>query len=321
MTDVSPAATAAIIVEDITFDYPGRRALSGVSFCISHHSITALVGPNGAGKTTLLRCLAALDLPFSGRVKILDIDTAIAPREVHKRLGYLADTYGLYDGLTVRQSLTHAASLRALPRAEIPALVQRAAERLEIVDRLPATANTLSRGLRQRLAIAQAIIHNPPVLLLDEPASGLDPEARQELSALLRDLQQGGMTIMVSSHILAELEHYSTEMLILDKGRVVDHSPVKSHNVAAPRTRRLVLELGGSSEGVAAQLALEAEISKINATSDGIEFQFSGDGVAQAQLLKRLIMQGIAVRALWERRTSFQDTYVARVRRERGKDA
>lgn len=321
MIDISSSSAAAITVEDITFDYPGRRALAGVGFRIPRHAITALVGPNGAGKTTLLRCLAALDLPFSGRIKIWDVDTASAPREVHKRLGYLADTYGLFDGLTVRQSLIHAASLRALPQVEIAARVQRAAERLGIADRLTAPANTLSRGLRQRLAIAQAIIHDPAVLLLDEPASGLDPEARRDLSALLRELQQSGMTIMVSSHILAELEDYSTEMLILDKGRVVDHTPIKGHSLTAPRTRRLVLELEGSSDGVAAKLALETEISKINATGDGIEFQFSGDGTAQVHLLKRLIMQGIAVRALWERRTSFQDTYVARVRRDRGEDA
>ncbi len=321
MIDISSSSAAAITVEDIIFDYPGRRALAGVSFRIPRHSITALVGPNGAGKTTLLRCLAALDLPFSGRIKIWDVDTASAPREVHKRLGYLADTYGLFDGLTVRQSLIHAARLRALPQREIAARVQRAAARLGIADRLAAPANTLSRGLRQRLAIAQAIIHDPAVLLLDEPASGLDPEARQDLSALLRELQQGGMTIIVSSHILAELEDYSTEMLILDKGRVVDHTPIKGHSLTAPQTRRLVLELEGSSDGVAAKLALETEISKINGTGDGIEFQFSGDGVAQADLLKRLIMQGIAVRALWERRTSFQDTYVARVRRDRGEDA
>jgi len=317
MNDLSTFSAAAIAVENVTFDYPGRRALAGVSFRIPRHSITALVGPNGAGKTTLLRCLAALDLPFSGQVKILDIDTASAPRHVHTHLGYLADTYGLYDGLTVHQSLVHAASLRAIVGDDIPARVMRAAERLGIADRLPALASTLSRGLRQRLAIAQAIIHDPAVLLLDEPASGLDPEARQDLSALLRELQHGGMTIMVSSHILAELEDYSSEMLILDKGRIVDHTPIKGHSLTAPRTRRLVLELGGSSDGVAAKLALEAEVSKINATGDGIEFQFSGDGTAQVNFLKRLVTQGVAVRALWERRTSFQDTYVARVRRDR----
>lgn len=317
MTNPSPLSSPAIAVENVTFDYPGRRALDGVSFNIPRHSITALVGPNGAGKTTLLRCLAALDLPFSGQIKILDVDTAVAPRTVHKHLGYLADTYGLYDGLTVQQSLNHAASLRALPHAEISARVIRAAQRLRITDRLTALAGTLSRGLRQRLAIAQAIIHDPAVLLLDEPASGLDPEARQDLSMLLRQLRQEGMTIIVSSHILAELEDYSSEMLILDQGRIVDHTPIKGHSITAPRTRRLVLELGGSSDGIAAKLALEAEVSKINATGDGIEFQFSGDGTAQVNLLKRLVMQGVAVRGLWERRTSFQETYVARVRQGR----
>lgn len=311
------ATAARLHIEALAVLRDGRRVLHDVSFSIGAGEALVLRGPNGAGKTTLLRCLAALDLPFSGQVKILDIDTTVAPRKVHKHLGYLADIYGLYDGLTVHQSLAHAASLRALPSAEIPARITRAAERLGIADRLPALASTLSRGLRQRLAIAQAIIHDPAILLLDEPASGLDPEARQDLSTLLRELRQGGMTIMVSSHILAELEDYSTEMLILDKGRIVDHTPIKGHSITAPRTRRLVLEIGGSSDGIAAKLALEAEVSKINATGDGVEFQFSGDEAAQVNLLKRLVTQGVPVRALWERRTSFQDTYVARVRRIR----
>ncbi|MEZ5648208.1 MAG: ABC transporter ATP-binding protein [Alphaproteobacteria bacterium] len=318
-TLLSSSRADAVRVENLIFDYPGRRALSNLSFHISYGSITALVGPNGAGKTTLLRCLAALDLPFSGKVSILGIETNTDPRAVHRRLGYLADIFGLYEGLTVRQCLIHAASLRNLPSPEIPACVTQAAAKLAIDDRLSAIAGTLSRGLRQRLAIAQAIIHNPEILLLDEPASGLDPEARQDLSKLLRQLQASGMTLVVSSHILAELEDYSTDMLILDKGQIIDHTSMKDHAMTALSTRRLVLEVNGNIDGIAAKLTLRDEVSKINAIAEGIEFQFSGDITAQANLLKYLIVEGISVSALWERRASFQDTYVTRVRRERGK--
>jgi len=211
-----------IQVEHLIFDYPGHRALDDVSFTIAPQTITALVGPNGAGKTTLLRCLAALDRPGAGRVLLEELDVHDAPREAHKRMAFLPDFFGVYDDLTVRQCLSHRARAHDVPRERRSAAVQRAAERLGIADRMKDYAGTLSRGLKQRLAIAQAIIHEPRVALLDEPAAGLDPEARHSLAAVFRELRADGMTLIVSSHILAELEDYSTHLLAIRDGRIVD---------------------------------------------------------------------------------------------------
>ncbi len=216
-----------IVVEDLVFEYPGVRALDGVSFAIDQGGITALVGPNGAGKTTLMQCMAALATPFSGRVVLDGNDVHEHPRESHREMGYLSDFFGLYDDLTIRRCLDYRAMSQGIGAARRRAAIVLAATQVGLSEHLAQKAGELSRGLRQRLAIAQAIVHQPRFLLLDEPASGLDPEARQNLSDLLRALAANGMTILVSSHILAELEDYSTHMLILNQGRILEHRGIE----------------------------------------------------------------------------------------------
>jgi len=148
------------------------------------------------------------------------------PRACHRRVGFLSDIYGLYDTLTVRQCLTQAARTNGVDATALPRTVAQTAERLDIIDKLEARAGELSRGQRQRVAIGQALIHAPQVLILDEPASGLDPEARYALARLFTRLQSEGMTLVVSSHILAELDEYSTHMLVLRAGKVIEHRPL-----------------------------------------------------------------------------------------------
>jgi len=194
-----------IEIRELVFEYPGHRALAGVSLTIVKGSITALVGPNGAGKTTLLRCMAALETPYSGHVTIDGLDTREAPRAIHAGLGYLPDFFGLYDALSVRRCLHYAARAHGIAPEAAAAAAEAAAVRVGLADRMEQAAGQLSRGLRQRLAIAQAIVHRPKVLLLDEPAAGLDPKARRDLSRLLLVLRDGGMTLVVSSHILGRL--------------------------------------------------------------------------------------------------------------------
>ena len=242
-----------IVVKDLTFDYPGFRALNQVSFSLSKGSVTALVGPNGAGKTTLMRCIAALESPLLGSVHVAGVDVFEFPREVHKRMGYLADNFGLYSELTVAQGLEYAARAQGLNSAAVVGAVRRTAQRMGLADKLNDQAKTLSRGQRQRLAIGQAIIHQPLVLLLDEPASGLDPEARSALAQVFRDLQTHGMTLLVSSHILAELDEYSTHMLALNQGRVLEYrSLTSSMAVQGSRLRRLRLEFLSAADAASA---------------------------------------------------------------------
>lgn len=172
---------AAVSASKVLFEYPGVRALDDVSFELPAGSVTALVGPNGAGKTTLLRCLAGLERPMLGRIHVEGIDALEEPRAVHRRVGFLSDFFGLYDALSVAQCFSHAAAAQGVSQQELSGAVERTADRLGLTELLGRRTAELSRGQRQRVAIGQALIHAPGVLMLDEPASGLDPEARHSL--------------------------------------------------------------------------------------------------------------------------------------------
>lgn len=298
-----------ISVEDLVFEYSSRRALDGVRFRIETGSITALVGPNGAGKSTLLRCMAALYRPFSGRVVINGIDTQIEPRQVHRSLGYLSDFFGLYDELSVRRALTYSSRTHGVGLDRIEAT----AERLGLADYLDTPASRLSRGLRQRLAIGLAIIHEPKVLLLDEPSAGLDPEARIALSALFQQLRAQGMTLVVSSHILAELEDYATDVLILDHGRVVDHHPINGGDLS----KTFEVKLSRADERLGGILGAAAGVGLLEHSPLGARFTFDGDPDGQSLLLGNLVRESLPVSAFGPGRSDLQEVYVDKMRKGR----
>lgn len=305
------AGAAVIDVRDLVYDYATSRALMGVSLTIEPGTITGLVGPNGAGKTTLLRCVAALETPFSGSVSVDGLSTTEHPREVHRRIGYLQDFFGLYDELTVRQCLRHHAMAHAVPAAERETRIVETAQRLDLGDRLDQDAGKLSRGLRQRLAIAQAIIHHPKVLLLDEPASGLDPEARSGLSRLMVALRDEGITIVVSSHILAELEDYSTHMLVLRQGRITRHCPIGEADRQS--TERLRIMLSAPDDRIAAILAEMPGVGDVEVAADGARIAFDGDAAMRHDLLRRLLEAGLPVCSFHPEFRSMQDVYLERM--------
>jgi ABC-2 type transport system ATP-binding protein len=309
------AGADPVTVRDLVYDYPTARALFSVSFDIEPGSITALVGPNGAGKTTLMRCLAALETPVSGSVVVDGLDVEQHPRRVHEHLGFLQDFFGLYDDLTVRQCLDFHAAARGVPSARRPQSIEYSAEQLRLSDRLEQKAGTLSRGLRQRLAIGQAIIHEPNLLLLDEPASGLDPEARQDLSGLLLALRGEGMTLIVSSHILSELEDYSTHMMIMHDGRVTEHGAMRDMDTAA--ALRMRISLAGPHDGLQGALDGADGVSAATVDDQGASFDFAGDDAARAALLRQLIEAGVPVAAFHPEQRSMQDVYLERLQRDR----
>ena len=309
--------TAPIIqVDGLTFDYPTMRALHGVSLEIEAGSITALVGPNGAGKTTLLRCLASLETPIAGRVEVDGLDVEEHPRETHRRLGYLSDFFGLYDELTVARCLKHRAGAQGVAPERQAALVAQAAERTNLTDRLGQKAGELSRGLRQRLAIAQAILHEPKILLLDEPASGLDPEARQELSRLLLALRDQGMTQIVSSHILAELEDYSSHIMIIRDGRLMEHRAISGPQDAEAMVT-VVVELAEPNDALGAFLAGLSEVLVVETGPSGAKLEVPSAAAARHAVLARLIAEGFAVAAFEVVRPDLQEAYLSHLREQR----
>ena len=300
-----------IEVSDLTFEYPGKKALDKVSFTIEPGSVTALVGPNGAGKTTLMNCLAALDRPISGHIRFQDVSVLDNPRECHRMIGFLPDFFGLYDDLTVRQCLEYMALAQGIIHKKIDDTIKITSKRVHLLDRLDDKAGNLSRGLRQRLAIGQAIIHDPKIILLDEPASGLDPKARHQLSQLLLELRDEGKTLMVSSHILTELEDYSTHMMVIHDGVLQEHTRIGAHKLDNVRT--LLLTLFRPAEGLdfkLSQMSQVSEVSTIEAGEASFEFLFQGTHEEQHQLLKQLLDQGWPVCGLAIREKNLQETYL-----------
>ena len=183
--------------------------------------VHGLLGPNGAGKTSLIRVLATVARPSAGRVELLGRDTAgrRALGEIRAHLGYLPQEFGYYPGFTVREFVAYVAWLKELPAAEAPAAVERAVARVGLADRADAKVRTLSGGMVRRLGVAQAIVNEPDLLLLDEPTAGLDPEQRVEFRELLRELGASA-TVMVSTHLVEDVAAACTEVTLLDAGRV-----------------------------------------------------------------------------------------------------
>lgn len=303
-----------IDIEQLIFEYPGQRALDGISLHIEPGSVTALVGPNGAGKSTLLRCLAGLAQPLSGRITLGGIDVAAQPRQVHRQVGYLSDFYGLYERLRVQHCLQYAARAMGLDAAQAQARAATVAQQLNLQTLLERLPGQLSRGQRQRLAIAQAIVHQPAVLLLDEPASGLDPEARAELSQLLRQLQAQGMTLIVSSHILSELDEYCSHLLALRAGRIERHCALQPQHADTPALLPYALELAAPVDGAALRVLLAGcPVDDWHAAAQGqpLPLWLPAAAAARAQLLAQWVGAGLPVCGLQPRKARLQAHYHA----------
>lgn len=295
-------------VEGLNFDYPDKRALFDVSFSIDQGAVVALVGPNGAGKTTLLRCLAALDRAHSGKIVIGGVDVAHDPRAVHHMTGYLSDYFGLYDALTLRQCLTYMAWCQRIPALDVGKRVIDVADEVGITDRLEEKAGTLSRGYRQRLGIGLALIHDPRLLILDEPASGMDPDARIALSRMMRNLRKQGKTIIVSSHILTELEDYCTDMLVIKDGRVAHQVGLDSYAAQNIRTLRIgVTNLGPAHLDI---IMKQPDVAVTATDENLVTCEFAGDREGLQKLLRDLVGAGVPVFSFTSQQHKLQDAYL-----------
>jgi ABC-2 type transport system ATP-binding protein len=299
-----------IEVQNLVFEYPSKRALDGVSLRVEAGTITALVGPNGAGKTTLMRCIAALEMPYSGRILIDGVDTQHAPRKIHEILSYLPDFFGLYDSLSVRRCLTFAAMAHGLKGRALGPAVDKAAARVGLSDRMQERAAELSRGLRQRLAIAQSIVHEPRVILLDEPAAGLDPDARRALSHLFLELKASGMTLIVSSHILAELEDYSSSMLIIRDGKLVGGQAVTLNAARAVYAIELESPIAAFNEFVLALPGVEKAVTEGSVTQ--VTLDSAGRRTAT---IRSIVGAGYQLVAFSEMKRSLEQAYLDETRR------
>jgi ABC-2 type transport system ATP-binding protein len=206
--------------------YGRVRALDGLDLDVPSGAIYGFIGQNGAGKTTTIRILATLLLPDDGEAEVAGADVLRAPNEVRRLMGYMPDFFGVYDDLTVGEYLDFYASLQGVDAGAAAGLRERLLELVDLAEKRDSYVEGLSRGMQQRLCLARALIHDPLVLLLDEPASGLDPVARVEMRELLKELSRMGKTILISSHILSELADLCTHVGMVAGGRLVREGPV-----------------------------------------------------------------------------------------------
>ena len=297
-------------------EYDNLLAVDDLDLIIPQGEIYGLIGPNGAGKTTTIRMTCGLLAPTMGRALVAGVDVAQEPEKAQQHIGYLSDFFAVYEDLKVWEYLDYFAHAYKMPEADIPARLTEVIAQVNLEVKRDAMIRGLSRGMKQRLGIARAIIHRPKVLLLDEPASGLDPKARLELRNLLLSLRDQGATILISSHILTELEGFCTSIGIMEKGRMVRSGRIDEVTAAENPTRLVRLTWAGDSlagdslKTVQKQLQREPRISQAKLTAAGGAFQFAGPEEDLAPVLAGLIASGVKVTAFGEVKQTVEELYM-----------
>ena len=271
--------------------------------------IFGLVGPNGAGKTTTLKMICGLVVPTAGRVIVNGIDVERQPEEAQRHMGYLADFFSLYDELKVWEYFDYFAHAYKLSPGGIPERIEEVMRAVGLESKREAMIGGLSRGMKQRLGIGRAIIHDPTLIVLDEPAAGLDPKARVELKDLLRKLHQGGKTIFITSHILSDLQEICTSVAIIEKGRLLRVGRLEDVMGEGKTMRRVRLRLATEGFALDAWLAERPGVSGVVKAEAIVQFDFDGNDVALAGLLRGLIEAGAPVCAVEELTETLEQLY------------
>lgn len=287
------------------------EALRGLDITVPYGQVTALVGANGAGKTTLLLILATLLAPDAGTVRIAGHDALAQPVRAREALGWMPDTFGVYDQLTVDEYLAFFADAYGLSRQERPRRIRALLSLVHLEDRLGQPVHALSRGQKQRLGLARALVHRPRVLLLDEPASGLDPRSRIELRDLLRSLAADGVAVLVSSHILSELEEIADRVVLVDHGRTAGVHAMAEIAGASARVRWRIRSLDPGPLATALDRELDG-LPWVRAAdaAGGAEVGPLTEGEA-AGLLARLVAAGVPVCGLAPAGSALESAYLA----------
>src|SRR6476659_2045444 len=288
--------SVAIRTEALTKRYGRSVAVGGLDLSIEAGEIFGLVGPNGAGKTTTLKMLATLLPPTAGDAQIAGISVRREPDAVRRVLGYMPDTFGVYDDMRVWEYLDFFGRCYGLSGPRRRQMIGDLLELVDLAQKRDSYVQDLSRGMQQRLCLAHALVHDPQVLLLDEPASGLDPRARVELRELLRELRSLGKTIVISSHILPELEELCTSLAIIDHGRVMASGRVEDiadrFRVGGVYRVRLLGD-AEDAQAAAALLSDRPDVASVVAEGDGsLELGLAGDDASAAAVLAALVRAG-----------------------------
>lgn len=304
-------ADPIIQVENLERDFGDVKAVNGLTFEIERGKVIGFIGANGAGKTTTMRMLVTLDMPTRGSVRIDGMDVIDHPAEVRRRVGWMPDSYGTYDNMTIFEYLDfygRAFGYKKIERRRRIEEVMAFTDLNSIADR---PMDKLSKGMGQRLCLGRTLIHDPEVLVLDEPAAGLDPKARIEFKNLIRLLAARGKTIFISSHILSELGEMCDHLLFIDGGKLVHHgsteSLTQSHGVEA----LLEIRVAGDTEALTSWLATNPSLEIVDRLKNGVRVKFpESDNLQQAALLRRLVLDGIEIIGFFRVERRLEDAFV-----------
>jgi ABC-2 type transport system ATP-binding protein len=314
---------AAVQVEELVKVYPGKRkvpaveAVRGISFTVAPGEFFGLLGPNGAGKSTTLGCITTLVRPTSGRVSVDGLDVVARPTEAKRRLAVVPQTRNLDRDLTVREVLTFHGAYFGLSRAQRGARADRLLAQMQLTDKAAAKPLTLSGGLQQRLLIARALMHDPKVLLLDEPTIGLDPQARRLLWELLQGLHRQGLTVIMTTHYMEEADRLCQRLAIIDHGRILTLDTPSALKQSLPGGQVLDLWVR-SAHPVAPRLQSLPGVSRleqVESNDDGGEFERlrlfvdPGDGLLD-RVLRAVREGGADLRHVSLTAPSLEDVYI-----------
>jgi ABC-2 type transport system ATP-binding protein len=301
-----------IVVDNVSKYYGSRRAVADLTFEIRAGECIGFLGLNGAGKSTTLRLLSCLLLPTSGRISVRGFDVVTHPHEIRKLIGYLPDTPPLYLEMTVREYLDFAGRLRGLEGAELIKMRDRACRLCSLKEVMPQPISQLSHGYRQRVGIAQAIIHGPSLLILDEPIQGLDPVQIVEMRNMIGELR-GEHTILLSTHILSEIEATCDRILVMHQGRIAAQGTEEELAARLLKTRSLELEVRGSVELLTAALAPIPAVRKLHVTPHNdtvVRVFIEVEDAAREQVSRAIFEAGLGLLSMHEQSTGLEAVFL-----------
>lgn len=282
-------------IKDLNKSYGKFKALDNLNLEIEKGELFGFVGPNGAGKTTTMRIVSGLLSADSGEVQVDGMDALKNPQKIKEKIGYMPDFFGVYDNLKALEYMEFYASIYGITGREAMKLCYELMELVNLADKADSYVDGLSRGMKQRLCLARSLVHNPELLILDEPASGLDPRARFEMKEILRNLSSMGKTIIISSHILPELAEMCSSIGIIEHGSMVVKGQVGEIMRKMTTSNPLVMEIVEGQEQAVRILKENPLVENISIRENSISMEFKGEQKEEAELLASLIRGNVLV--------------------------
>lgn len=303
-------AETLLSVEQLRVDYEDLTAVDDVSFSVEAGMVYGLIGPNGAGKTSIIRVIAALLEPTYGSVRVAGVDVVDTPQEALRHIGFMPDFPPLYEDLTVREFLALFASSYGLDPSLRPRRIDELLQKVQLTEKADTPAGSLSRGMKQRLFLAKTLLHDPKVLLLDEPASGLDPRARLDLRDVIIELGKQGKAVLVSSHILAEMADFCNSVGIMERGKMLVSGRIDDILKQIQPGLTVAVRLVVPDDRLGATLSAHPGVDQVQVDGARATFKLTGGAPEAAGLLRKLITDGFGVADFHEVAGNLQDIFL-----------